>query len=358
MRNIVLVFTMACLTSVFVHGSQARENLGIGFSRINEPNEGAFSILVPHGWLVEGGLYRVYAHTTGGPLNSQEAKCNLTFKRDSVGSVMYHILPDIVYAHSGIGGGFWQPGSSYQGAMVRPIEPADRHVMALFNGLHPRATDVRIVEIRKLPGEIEALQRTYDYSNRLLRQIGGPAMAIRADAAAALLDYSEDGVRYRQVMATGIVDIPAAMTWKNTRSVEFRAPLDEFDRWRPVMDVIRYSLRFRPQWVSMESRNQRAQADYMMQVFDEVRRIDQEILAQTTINREEIMNDNFLVLTGQEEYVNPFSGEIEVATDAFRFRWANAGGDIYYTDREDDNPNTGTQGNEYKRTPVRKRWNE
>jgi hypothetical protein len=71
------------------------------------------------------------------------------------------------------------------------------------------------------------------------------------------------------------------------------------------------------------------------------------------------MNDNYLVLTGQEEYRNPHTGETEVDTNAFRYRWVNAIGNYYYTDREDLDPNTFLHGGgNYARSPVRQRRNE
>jgi hypothetical protein len=87
-------------------------------------------------------------------------------------------------------------------------------------------------------------------------------------------------------------------------------------------------------------------------------RIDRALAHKTRVNYEEIMNDNFLVLTGQEEYVNPHTNEIEIDTDYYRYRWTTAGGDRYYTNGEDDNPNHFMQRTDYERTPVRKRRNE
>ncbi len=217
---------------------------------------------------------------------------------------------------------------------------------------------MRFVLSKTLPREIEALRRADEFGNRLLGQIGGQAMVSRHDAAAAVIDYAEDGVRYRSILSTGIVDQPAAMTWNNTRSLEFRAPADEFEQWRPVFDVMRFSVRFEPRWVLKESDNQQRQADFIMKVLDEVNRIDREMLTNTRINNEEIMNDQFLVLTGQEEYVDPHSGETEVDTDAYRYRWKTDGGDVYYTDDEDVDPNTFLQRTDYERSPVRKRRNE
>jgi hypothetical protein len=183
-------------------------------------------------------------------------------------------------------------------------------------------------------------------------------MVFQCDAAGGIFDYNEGGVRYREVILTGIVDMRAALTWKNTRTLAFRAPAVEFDRWRPVMDIMRFSVRFNPKWVLSEMRGQRERADIVMKVYDEIRRVDQEIIRKTTINREEIMNDNFLVLTGQEEYVNPHTNEIEVDTDTYKYRWTTSGGDVYYTNREEENPNIFMQRTDYKRTPIRKRRNE
>ena len=150
----------------------------------------------------------------------------------------------------------------------------------------------------------------------------------------------------------------AALTWKNTRTLAFRAPATDFDKWRPVMDIMRFSIRFNPQWVLSEMKGQRERAKIVMRVYDEIRRIDREIARNTTTNREEIMNDNYLVLTGQEEYVNPHTNEIETDTDAYRYRWMTNGGDVYYTNHEEENPNTFLQRTDYELTPIRKRRNE
>jgi hypothetical protein len=331
---------------------------GVAFQRVAEPRESAFTILVPRGWSASGGIFRINAAQAGGPLNAIEAKCDLTFQSDERGTVRFRILPDVVFAHQGIGAGYWPPGSSYQGATVRPVEDAVTFLRTAFRQLNPRASEAKVVKISRLPGEIESLERGMAFTNTLLAGIGGAAMTARFDAAGAVFEYKEDGTRYREAIVTGVVDTPAALTWKNTRMLAFRARADIFDRWRPVMDVMRFSVRFNPKWVLKEAEGQQQRADFVLKVHDEIRRIDREILRKTRINREEIMNDNFLVLTGQEEYVNTHTGEVEVDTNAFRYRWTTSGGDRYYTNREEVDPNTFLQRTDYERTPVRKRRNE
>jgi hypothetical protein len=331
---------------------------GLSFNRRNEPKEAAFSILVPRGWQIEGGIFRVNPLQSGGPLNSMEAKCDMILKNDNKGTVSFRILPDIVYAHTGIGGGFFPVGSYYQGAEVRPIVDAATFLRQVFSGLHPKARAMKTVKITNLPGEKQSIDRGLAYLNQLLSQLGLQALSYRSDAAGAIFEYIEDNIHYREVLLTGIVDMPAALTWKNTRTLAFRAPVENFEGWRPVVDIIRFSVRFNPKWVLKESEGQRERSNIAMKVFDEIRRIDREIIQKTRINREEIMNDNFLVLTEQEEFVNPHTGEIEMDTDAYKYRWKTDGGDVYYTNREDENPNLFLQRTDYKLTPIRIRRNE
>jgi hypothetical protein len=351
---------LTVLIMALAHSGRAAGNKGAGLSfiRQQEPNEGAFSILVPQGWQSKGGIFRVNPLQAGGPLNALAAKCDLTLQSDGRATVSFRILPDIVYAYAGIGGGFFPPGANYQGATVRRLEDAPTHLRSLFSVLRPGATGVKVLKLQRLPGEIRSLDQGTAYTNQLLMQIGGQAMTVRHDAAGGVFEYTESEVRYREVLLTGIVDSPAALTWNNTRTLAFRAPAAEFARWRPVMDIMRFSIRFNPQWILKESQGQQERAEIVRKVFDEVRRLDREIVLRTTINREEIMNDNFLVLTEQEEYVNPHTNEVEMDTDAFRYRWVTPGNDVYYTDREDEDPNTFLQRTDYKRTPVRKRRNE
>ncbi|MFH1810960.1 MAG: hypothetical protein ABIJ09_19625 [Pseudomonadota bacterium] len=330
---------------------------GLALSRINEPREQAFSILVPAGWSVSGGIFRVNAATAGGPLNAIEAKCDLTLASQD-GLVSLRVLPDIVYAHHGVGAGLFAPGSNYQGATVRPLETALQHLRTLLSLARPAATDVRFVKSSRLPGEIAVLDRAQSYTNNLLRQVGGDGMTFVHDAAGAIIDFSEAGQAYRAAITTAVVDMRAALTWKNTRALIFVAPRASFDHFRPVLDIVRASTRFNPRWVLSESQGQRERADFVVKVFDQMRQIEQDMLAKQRLNREEIMNDNYLVLTGQEEYINPHSGEVEVDTDRFKYRWSTAAGDRYYTDREDADPNALLQGGGYRRSAVRPRRNE
>lgn len=215
-----------------------------------------------------------------------------------------------------------------------------------------------MIKVAHLPGEKQVIDQGLAYTNQIFAQIGLQSLSYQSDVAWAFFEYLEQNVKYREVILTGVINMPASLTWKNTRTLVFRAPASEFDQWRPCFDIIRSSIKFNWEWFLQEAQGQRERAEIIRKVYDECRRIDQEIMQKGQINREEIMNDNYLVLTEQEEYVNPHTGDIELDTDAYKYRWTTPDGDRYYTNREDENPNHFLHQSGYKRTEIRKRSSE
>ena len=61
------------------------------FQPRNEPNENAFSLLVPQGWLVEGGIQRANLMNQVVSAQTIEAKVDFALKRDPQGSVMLRV---------------------------------------------------------------------------------------------------------------------------------------------------------------------------------------------------------------------------------------------------------------------------
>ena len=53
----------------------------------------------------------------------------------------------------------------------------------------------------------------------------------------------------------------------------------------------------------------------------------------------EIHHDMFLTLTDQEEYVDPFDGQVVTGSNQWEHRWQNPAGDVLYTDNEAYDPN-------------------
>ena len=66
----------------------------------------------------------------------------------------------------------------------------------------------------------------------------------------------------------------------------------------------------------------------------------------------------YLTLTDQEEYVNPYTNEIEIGTNQWQYRWVSESGDVIYTDSEEYDPNIDINLNrsDFKRSRIRERF--
>ena len=95
-------------------------NRYVSMEKIHEPNEKAFTILKPKGWLAEGGIVRWDPSTMGGAANAIEAKIDFALMSDEAGSFKIHWLPDIYYADltGQAVAGMFPEGSWYNGMPV------------------------------------------------------------------------------------------------------------------------------------------------------------------------------------------------------------------------------------------------
>jgi len=326
-----------------------------------EEREHAFSILVPKGWEMVGGIFNVDPRTTNGSGNSLAPKCDLTVRRDAAGTVALRLLPEINYAdlsspQFSAGGAFFPVGSSYQGMPVRPRPAATQFLDELFRELRPQARRVQVVEHRPLPELAQTLARNDAPTAARLQQLGLPPN--QYDAAQLVVDYCEEEVCFRELLATGLTDMRgSAAMWTNTRTLSLRAPVEEAAAWQALLLTLYRSVEMDPRWVQARDRAvaQRGQAALATQRH--VARVAQEIVDHRAATHAEIRHEDYLMLSGQEEYRNPFTGRTEQDTSSWAHRWTSAQGEIIYTDENSFDPNKieGLDREEWRRSPVRPR---
>ena len=173
----------------------------IAFERVAEPREQAFTILVPKGWQVRGGILRIDPTRQGGPAQSIAAKIDFALQSDPQGTVMIYWPPDMLYFDPRMSPagqmGLMQPGGNYQGMTIWPLMPAAQFLTDVaFQSLHPQAANPRVEEQRSLP----ALARAY-----LQRVQALPIQTTFSyDAATIVVSYSEGGRRFKEQMMTVI----------------------------------------------------------------------------------------------------------------------------------------------------------
>ena len=347
------------LQSTAPRQATSQQTRTVAFKRVTEPRERAFTVLIPAGWRIEGGIVRVDPLARGGPAQSIAAKVDFTIKKDPAGTVMERWLPDVAWydpRRSPAGQmGLMPMGSNYMGMTVMPLTSAAKFLgQVVFPQYHRGARQIHIVESRQLP---ELSKAYHQAAYKVVPMLAGQ---MRYDAALIRVTYRENNVRYKEMLVTVIEDMGAAGAgmWSNKLTFFIRAPENEYARWEPIFAEINHSVRINPIWMAGEVRGQLIRNKILDKTQKEIQRIGREIAEHRYRTNSEIQNDMFLTLMGQEEYVNPYTKEVEIGTNQWNYRWVNGGNDVIYTDNEDYNPNTDPnhQYSGYKRTPIRKRF--
>lgn len=327
------------------------------FRRIQEPRENAFSLLLPDGWIIEGGIYRVDPTVQGGPSQSIAAKLDFTVKKDNLGSVMIRWLPDVLYfdARNSPAGqmGLFPEGSNYQGMMVLNLLSAKNFIERIaFPYAHPTVSNINIVEVKNL-NDIAS-----NYGQRVKRVM--PYSTMTFDAAILKFEYMENGKKFEEWMVSIIENwgqLGAGM-WGNKETFLIRAEIGKMKNWEPIFSEIQNSVKINIKWLIGEIKGQITRSEIALNTQKEIEKIGREISSHRQKTNSEIHNDMFLTLTEQEEYINPYTNEIEVGTDKWKHRWINESGDIIYTDDKDYDPNIDINLNQpdFKRSKIRKRF--
>ncbi len=323
-----------------------------------EPNEKAFTLLVPQGWQTDGGIFRLDPNQIGGAGNAIAAKVDFTVKNNQ-GTVIIRWLPDMLYfdmRYSPAGQmGLFPNGSNYNGMSVYPVMTAEQFIQnQVIPYAHPGLSNYNITEQKPLPDLEQAfLKHVQTYK---------PQLTMSYNACLATLTYTENGTQYREKIITIIENWGqlGAGLWGNKETLLIRAPEDEFNQWQPLLSLIQNSVQLNAKWLKGEIRGQSQRSATMIEVLRETQKIEQAIVDHRQKMNAEIHNDMFLTLTDQEEYVNPFTNNVETGSNQWHYRWTNPNGDVIYTDNESYDPRTDVNLNrtDYKRTPVRKRFGE
>jgi hypothetical protein len=135
--TVTIAFCLAYSTEQDKNATPASGSNTVIFSRVTEPREHAFSLLIPKGWQIEGGIFRVDPTAQGGPAQSIAAKLDFAARKDGAGTVMIRWLPDVLYfdtRYSPAGQmGLFPPGSNYSGMTVYPLMEQEEYVNPYTN---------------------------------------------------------------------------------------------------------------------------------------------------------------------------------------------------------------------------------
>jgi len=304
------------------------------FKPYTEQNEQAFTMLIPHDWYVEGGIFRPNPLAPGAGIAQavQEPLLNMAIMKDPSRKVMLHYLPAGRYYDLRSPG--FPPGSTCNGMVVLPSMRAEEFIYnIILPQIHPGAGNMNIIE-KKVPS---ALIKKWQDMTRQNAQY----MMYNYDGIIMDFTFEENGVKYRErvITATIYYTMYTSSLWENKDTKILRAPAEEFETWEPIFNMIESSVRVNMQWAVASEMGVRERS---MRALDTQRYIQDtysEILENKRRVQSEINKEYYLFISGQDEYVNPYSGKVETDTNEWHHRWVSDRGYILYTDEYSYDPN-------------------
>ncbi|HUX55727.1 MAG TPA: hypothetical protein VMV77_02060 [Bacteroidales bacterium] len=304
------------------------------FNRFDEPKKKAFSLLVPRGWILEGGAIRLLDPNIAGVSNMVDCKFDLTVKKDTEGSVMIRWLPEMLCINQSQAWGNPE-GAIFNNTLVRrKRDPVSFILQVAIPYAHPNSLNVKVVSSKPVP-ELAALYAgMIDPSVKKFLNMSYQAVIVE-------FTYEENGKGYTERMVTVIEDygMNGGGLWKNRQTMLVRTPVGQMSKWEPVLQVIQNSGIWNINWIAGEVNGQRKRAGQIAATQRELQEMDNAINENRRNTHSEINKDMYLTLTGQNEYTNPFTGKPEIDTDNWKNRWITPEGNILYTNDPEYDPN-------------------
>lgn len=328
--NLFTTVSICLLLCVNIFG----QNDAVYFTRMNEPNEKAFSLLVPKGWIIDGGAIRILDPNSAGANNMVECKFDLSIKKDPKGSVMIRWLPEILCIDQKDAWGNPE-GAIFNNTLVRKKrDPIAFMIQVAIPYAHPNASKINITLTKQLPDLVSLYSSSVDPSMKMITNMLYYAAMIE-------FNYEEEKEIYTERMVTVIEDygINGGGLWKNRQTMLIRTLKGEMEKWEPILQVIQNSGIWSLSWITGEVNGQRQRSGLIAATQKELQEIDNAINENRKRTSSEINKDMYLTLTGQNEYSNPYTGKVETDTDKWKNRWVNSSGDIIYSDNQSYDPN-------------------
>lgn len=273
------------------------------FVTYKDPREGAFTLRVPKGWQVQGGVVRPYI----------DAAVALEIKKDEEGKVAisyYSPLPPLFAEPNEVlsMAGFME-GSRYnpsygvtQDMIVYHYLPAISYIREwLLPQIRQDYPDTKIISIRDRPGLAKSVPPT-------------PWLQVSYDSAEAFLEATVGGTRVRgkTIVLTQLIrtpGVPFGMWLANV--LLYSAPPNEFEQLEAIANRMNDTFRVDPAWALREAQEQIKRSQIASQSADEVATIIRQTYENRAAALDEVSRKWSNAILGRVDLVDSETGEID-----------------------------------------------
>lgn len=303
----------------------------IQYTRFQDPREGAFSLDVPAGWKINGGLVRHSPTDFRGFLHAESPEGVFVGLSDP--NIPPFIVPNQMLLMTGFGEGAWYPLADGSRLLVRSYMPGLAFAREYVSTGLGRGGAVEILDERERPELAQSIQSAFGrldnaYFNTTFTF--GEVSFRLARSGQNLAGYCLAGSELHNAMGTGI--------WFVRHLYVTLAPEGKTALASAVMDRMLKSYEVNPQWFASQLRLTGNVSRIVSETHDYISRVQSE----SYWNRQQMMDRTSQrfsdYIRGIQRVQDPNTGEVYEAVAGSNYYWRAAGADRPFGTETSDVP--------------------
>jgi len=295
----------------------------LDYVRWQDPKESAFSIEVPRGWSVTGGMFRFAPVDTRGAveLTSPDGQIRIT---SGDAEIPTHTVPTQTLAMAGFHEGSWySPGYGLRMIVRRYLPGVNYASEYVQQKVGARCPGVQILDARDRPDLAQQHGQAYSQSGYVSQRFTVGEVAFTCGG-------SMRGTFVAATLATGT---PDSATWVVKALVGYVAPASQVAAAETVLGHLIESFETNPQWAQMQQGVTAASSRIVARTQAQISTSMSESYWSRQRSQDNLSRQWSNVTLGQTDVVDPATGE----------KWKVASGNNYYWRKEGTGQVAGTE---------------
>jgi len=309
--------------------SQGQQQASLTYVRWQEPRENAFSLEVPTGWKVSGGLFRFASVDVRAAFEvlSPDGKIRIT---GGDAEIPAFTAPNPTLEMTGFREGSWYSPGYGVNLMVRRYVPGAAFAQEYVTTKVTRGcTEVKLTESRDRPEAVEAV-------NAIYAQYGNLGFAINMTAGEVAFTCRRDGQPMQGYYFAGTQSTEGygVGLWHVELLYGYLSASDRVEQAQSVLEYMLKSFQLNPHWVAMQQNITANTSQVVSRTGQEIANI----ISQSYWNRQGVMDElsrrRSNAILGVEDVIDPVTGrEIKVESGS-HYYWIDHRGTIVGTDTD------------------------
>lgn len=308
--------------------------------KYRDRTENAFSILVPVGWRVEGGVLQIPPQSARTVIEFCSKKIKFSVV-DPESGARVDFFPTEYYTYTT--GPVIQFVEVRQGSILdgmiflQPLSPSQFIRSVVVPEMRRGISNLEVLSSSPLPKVRDAFSKLFAID--LYRQSTGLNIQVKAEKLE--FRYGENGKTFHEVWFSVInyLLVNNSMVWQPVFTSGIRAPEELFKELKNLLNLIMCSFRFNIKWYLNTKKRAKICMEKVAMTQREIIAIHERMVHHRYDTEDAISHELNLSLAGVDEYYDPSINDTVLIDNSYQHVWSNGNGEYVMSSDPNFNPN-------------------